>query len=202
MKRYIDDFSSKLNRISFKTLEESKNSIYCLSEELDLIYVNPAWVNFAKENGASIQFLKELPIGKHIANTFSGESIKKFYTENYLKVLKTGKPWRNEYECSSKDEFRKFNQNTYPIKGGNGLIIINTLTINSSMKIIGRKAIKVVDQRYVNSDGFVTQCSNCRCTQRVNEPDIWDWVPEWVKETPENFSHSICTICFDYYWKN
>ena len=201
MKRYIEGFASKLNGIDFNTLEDSKYSIYGLSEDLNLIYVNPAWIHFARENGASEKLLKELPLGTPITKAFYGESIKNFYTENYLKVLETGKPWRHEYECSSIDEFRQFHQDTYPIKDGKGLIIINTLTINVPMESIGRESLEALDKRYTHTTGFVTQCSNCRCTQRAEEPEIWDWVPEWVKNIPENFSHSICPICFDYYWK-
>jgi hypothetical protein len=201
MKRYINDFPTKLTGIEFKTLENSKYSIYGLSEELNLIYVNPAWVNFAQENGGNDTLLENLPLGAPITQTFYGEIIKNFYTENYMKVLDTGKPWRHEYECSSINEFRQFHQETYPLKNGTGLIIINTITINLPMKDKRRNTLKAIDNRYVNDTGFITQCSNCRCTQRVKEPEVWDWVPEWLKNMPENSSHSICPICFDYYWK-
>lgn len=48
MIRYLDDFPSKLERIEFKTLEKSKHSIYAFSEELNLIYVNPKWIEWIK----------------------------------------------------------------------------------------------------------------------------------------------------------
>ena len=202
MKRYIEGFPSKLNGVDFKTLENSKSSIYGLSEELNLIYVNPSWILFAKKNGVSENHLKNIPLGKPITNAFLGERVKNFYTENYLKVLKTGKPWRHDYECSSVDEFREFRQDTYRLKDGKGLIIINTLTIHKPMNEIERESLKVLDNRYVNaSTGFITQCCNCRCTQQAEEPEIWDWIPEWVKKIPNNCSHSICPICFDYFWK-
>ncbi len=201
MKRYIEDFPSKLSGIDFKTLEKSKHSIYALSEDLNLIYVNPAWVNFAKENGVKGTILKKTPLGEPITNAFVGEVVKSFYSENYMKVLKTGKPWRHGYECSTIDEFREFNQHIYRLKDGKSLIIINTLTIHTTMKEIGREAFNVSDNRYINTTGFLTQCCNCRCTQRAEEPDVWDWVPEWVEKIPVNCSHSICPICYDYFWK-
>lgn len=201
MKRFTDNFESKLIGIDFITLEESKYSIYCISKDLNLIYVNPAWINFAIENGASESFLNTIPIGNSITKGFFGEEIKNFYLENYLNVLKTGKPWRHEYECSSINEFRKFQQDTYPIKDRSILVIKNTLTIQLPIEKKGRKKFKAIKNRYTNANGFVTQCSNCRCTQRVKEPEIWDWVPDWIENFPENFSHSICPICFDYYWK-
>jgi hypothetical protein len=201
MKRYIEGFDSKLNGIDFNTLEDSKYSIYGLSEDLNLIYVNPAWIHFAKENGANESLLEKFPLDTPITRAFHGESIKDFYTEKFLKVLKTGKPWRHEYECSSVDKFRQFHQDTYPIKDGKGLIIINTLTVNLPMKMTGREALKALNKQYTHNTGLITQCSNCRCTQRVEEPGVWEWIPEWVENIPINSSHSICPICFDYYWK-
>ncbi|SDR90932.1 hypothetical protein SAMN05216503_1357 [Polaribacter sp. KT25b] len=201
MRRYIENFTSNLNGIDFKTLENSKHSVYGLSEDLNLTYVNPEWMNFAKENGINNNILKKFPLGEPIVNAFLGEWVKNFYTEKFMEVLKTGKPWHHEYECSSVDHFREFHQDTYPLKNGKGLIISNSLTIHLPMSKTGRKAFKAQDKRYVDATGFVTQCSNCRCTQRVMEPEIWDWVPEWVNKIPKNCSHSICPICFDYFWK-
>ncbi|WP_339661855.1 hypothetical protein [uncultured Polaribacter sp.] len=201
MKRYLEDFPDTLKGMNFKTLEESKHLIYVLSEELNLLYVNPIWIHFAKNNGGKDSLLKEIPLGEYITNAFTGNRIKKFYTENYLKVLETGKPWHHEYECSSKEEFREFHQGAYPVKDGKCIIVINTLIVHLPMHQKRLKKFNVSDKRYVDTTGFVTQCSNCKCTQRIEEPEIWDWVPEWVVKTPNNSSHSICPTCFDYYWK-
>lgn len=201
MIRFIDNFKSKLEGIDFETLEQSKYTIYGLSEDLELIYVNPGWVNFAKENGVSDSYMNDKLIGSSIINAIDGEKIKNFYAENYINVLKTKKPWKHEYECSSIQEYRQFHQNTYPLKNGKGLIVTNTLTVNLPMNSQNRKAYDALNKRYVANSDYVTQCSNCRCTQRANEIDVWDWVPKWVENIPKNFSHSICPICFDYYWK-
>ncbi|WP_298883571.1 hypothetical protein [uncultured Polaribacter sp.] len=201
MIRFIDNFKSKLEGIDFETLEQSKYTIYGLSEDLELIYVNPGWVNFAKENGVSDSYMNDKLIGSSVINAIDGEKIKNFYTENYINVLKTKKPWKHEYECSSIQEYRQFHQNTYPLKNGKGLIVTNTLTVNLPMNSQNRKAYDALNKRYVANSGYITQCSNCRCTQRANEIDVWDWVPKWVENIPKNFSHSICPICFDYYWK-
>ena len=201
MIRFIDNFKSKLEGIDFETLEQSKYTIYGLSEDLELIYVNPGWVNFAKENGVSDSYMNDKLIGSSIINAIDGEKLKNFYAENYINVLKTKKPWKHEYECSSIQEYRQFHQHTYPLKNGKGLIVTNTLTVNLPMNSQNRKAYDALNKRYVANSDYVTQCSNCRCTQRANEIDVWDWVPKWVENIPKNFSHSICPICFDYYWK-
>lgn len=174
MKRYIEGFPELLHGINFKTLEESKHVIYALSEEINILYVNPSWVVFAKKNSGTNRLLKKIPFGECIANDFMGIKIKNFYTKNYLNCFKTGKPWHHEYECSSKEEFREFHQGAYPLKNKKILIVINTLTVHLPIHEKGKVNFKVSDKRYLNSKGFVTQCSNCKCTQRIEEPAIWD----------------------------
>ena len=202
LKRYNQDFPSKLIALDFETLEKSSHSIYGLSKDLELIYINPGWIRFANENGGGISTLNEYPIGTSIINTMDESKIKAFYIENYTNVLKTGKVWNHKYECSSKDESRIFNQRTYRLKNGDGLIVINSLLVKLPMKSIDRKAYQAVEENYLHTTGLITQCCNCKNTQRAKQPNIWDWVPAWIKNIPSNMSHSICPICYDYYWKN
>lgn len=201
MKRFKEDFQSKLIGIDFSILEESKYSIYGLSKELNLIYFNPAFILFAKENGLNGNILDKFPLGTPISKAFGGEKIREFYIKNYEKAIATGELWHHEYECSSSDEFRQFHQGCYPLKNGEGLLVINTLMVNFPMDLNDRKAYEAIDKRYIQNTGFITQCSNCRYIQCVEQPEVWHWVPAWVKKTPLNASHSICPICFDYHWK-
>ena len=48
MKRYEEDFKSKLVGLDFNTIENSPHSIFGLSKELKLIYYNTAWLQFSK----------------------------------------------------------------------------------------------------------------------------------------------------------
>jgi len=201
MKRFKKDFASKLVGIDFETLEKNNNSIFGLSKDLKLIYFNPSWIGFAEENDPSESLLKKHPLGTSIEKSISGEEIKSFYIQNYKNVLKTGKVWRHEYECSSPNESRIYHQGAYPLKNGEGLIIINTLVVKLSMDDVNRKSYKANKKQYLDSNGFINQCSNCRNSQRANQPEVWDWVPAWIEDMPENVSHTICPTCFDYYWK-
>ncbi len=201
MKRYNEDFRSKLIGIDFVTLENSKNSIYALSKELNLIYFNPAFIHFAKENDIGKNIFDKYPLGTPIIKALRGEKIQEFYIMNYENSLATGEHWQHEFECSSRNEFRLFHQGCYPLKNGEGLIIINTLKVNLPMNRIDLKDYEAINKRYVQSTGLITQCSNCRHIQCVEQPEIWHWVPAWVEKTPCNASHSICPTCFDYHWK-
>jgi hypothetical protein len=69
------------------------------------------------------------------------------------------------------------------------------------MDKIDRKAFDAHTSNYLQSTGFINQCSNCRHCQRVGQEEIWEWILEWVERKPDNLSHSICPTCFDYYWK-
>lgn len=201
MERYKPDFPSKLKGIDFKTLEKNPQSVYGLSKDLELTYLNPGWIRFANENGGSENILNGFQLGTSIIKAIGGQKIKDFYIQNYERVLTTGEVWSHEYECSSIDVSRLYHQSTYPLKNGEGLIIINTLMVKLPMSKIGRKAYEAIEKTYVQSDGYITQCSNCRYTQRAEQPQIWDWVPAWVEKMSNNFSHSICPTCFDYHWK-
>ena len=123
------------------------------------------------------------------------------YLNEYKEVLSSGQSWTQEYECSSPDTYRMYHQTAYPFKNGKGLIIVNVQTVKVPMEQLQRTAHQVSDLRYVNKEGIITQCTNCRYTERADKPTNWDWVPGLVKEMPENLSHTICPICFDYYWK-
>jgi hypothetical protein len=201
MERYRKDFSTKLNGFDFNTLENSKHSIYGLSKDLNLIYMNPSWVHFFKENNVEENGVNKFPIGTPIIKALRGREVKDFYLQNYQRVFETGKVWRHEYQCSSGKEFRQFHQSVHPLKDGDGLIVINSLTVNFSIDRKHQKAHDIYAKNYTQSTGFITQCSNCRNCQRVDQEDVWDWIPEWVEIMPSNVSHSICPICFDYYWK-
>jgi hypothetical protein len=40
-------------------------------------------------------------------------------------------------------------------------------------------------------------CCECRRTCRVNQPDTWDWVPDYLKKTPVLITHGLCAMCAD-----
>jgi hypothetical protein len=201
MERYREDFPGKLKGIDFSTLEESRHSVYGLSTDLDFVYFNPGWTLFAMENGAAEDFFTRFRIGTPLVEALSGARIREFYIQHYRNVLATGTVWHHAYECSSATEFRNYHQSVYRLDEGNGLIVVNSLTVKVPMKQLDRMAYDAIERKYVESTGLITQCSNCRTTRRAGQSEIWDWVPDWVENIKDNVSHSICPICFDYYWK-
>lgn len=53
--------------------------------------------------------------------------------------------------------------------------------------------------RYGDANGLVAQCSNCRKVRRADH-SAWDWVPDWVKQSPGRTTHGICEVCVGFYW--
>ncbi len=57
---------------------------------------------------------------------------------------------------------------------------------------------------YVGVNGFVTLCAHCRCSKRVDNPDQWDFVPEYLKlklESTPKVSHGLCPVCLAYFYR-
>lgn len=200
-KRISPAFLEMLDKIDLETLENSKNTIYALDSNLKFLYFNPQYVLFANENGAAVDMLESHPIGSSFIDAIKGEKIKKYYLQHYTRALSKKEHWTNEHECSSYDTYRNFFQRAYPIHNGDCLIIVNSLVKELPMKEVNRKEAIFKEEVYLDSSGFINQCSNCRRTQRVDEEDQWDWIPDLVITPQLQVSHTICPICFDYYWK-
>ncbi len=201
MKRHEESFKLLLAGIDFETMENSSHTIFGLSKDLKLIYFNQAWFEFAQQNNGEPNISLLYPIGTPFENGISGE-IKTFYIENYTKVLRDLKVWKHEYECSSPELYRLYYQDVYPLKNGEGIIVINSLKVEIPHDKKDKNKSVLAIKEYVNANGFITQCTNCRKTQRPKELEIWDWIPNFVLNPPKNVSHSICSICYDYYWKS
>jgi hypothetical protein len=200
VERFALNFPDSLKGIDFNTIEESKHTIYVIDRELKIIYVNEAWVNFAIDNQGK-EYLNNFVLGTSVLDAISGDAVKLYYQNNYRNVLQTGKMWNQEYECSSPEEYRIFRQSTLSLKDGKGLCIINALAVHLPMHEKRKVESLLIEKEYRQASGFITQCSNCRQVQRVDKPDVWDWLPQWVEKVPKNMSHSFCAHCYDYHWK-
>lgn len=107
IKRYDDSFISKLAGFDFETLENSPHSIFGLSKDLELIYFNKAWFDFAQLNNGEPEISDHFKIGTPIEISISGV-LKEYYIAQYKKIINDVKAWKHEYECSSSEVFRLF----------------------------------------------------------------------------------------------
>lgn len=200
MTRMQADFPDLLDCFSMETLELDSNSVYGLSVDLALNYLNPAWFSFAAENEGEPAVSERFGIGTRIADALSG-SAREYYLDAFRAVLKTGKVWHHDYECSSPQKFRLYHQSVYPLFQRQGLVVVNSLVSERPFDGSLRSPSPPLIELYTRETGIIAQCSNCRRVQRASRPEVWDWVPEWVENMPDNISHSFCQICFEYYYE-
>lgn len=183
-----------------ETLEEDAHSICVLSDDLTLIYLNPAWSRFGREHGQENTAGVCCGLGTNLASILP-EPLRDFYVTAYRQTLATGEAWHHDYECSSPELFRLYHQAVYPLHNGKGLLVINSLC--EERPHCDDRPAHAPDPSIYRSPttGLVTQCCHCRRVQRLAEPAYWDWVPAWVAQMPVNTTSGLCPICYEYYWK-
>lgn len=202
MKRYVNGFQDLLDGFDFETIENDANSIFALSPALTLIYLNPAWFTFAHDNGGTPSITDRFGIGTPFAEAINSPRVLKFYVDAFRAALANRKVWSHDYECSSPQVFRLYHETVYPFRNRQGLLVMNSLIVHHPHSSDERPPFPADHKLYRTRTGVITQCCNCRRTQRTNQPEFWDWVPAWVERPPRNASGGICPTCYDYYWKN
>ncbi|NQU38585.1 MAG: hypothetical protein HQ523_01395 [Lentisphaerae bacterium] len=201
MDRYEKGFPALLDGFDLETLERDPHSIFALSPDLWLIYLNPAWFVFAKENSGNPGISERFAIGTPVLSAISA-TLRPFYSSAYRETLLTGTVWHHDYECSSPERFRLYHQTAYPLHNRQGILVINSLTEEGAQSAETRPVHKPDREKYMGQNGLITQCANCRRVQRLSPETLWDWVPDWVRRMPMNTTGGLCPICYDFYWKH
>ena len=176
------------------TLDNDPSVVYALDRTLRLTYCNPAWDRFATENGAP-HLRRNQPIGRGILDVIP-PVLQRFYRDAFHSVLFTKQPWEHRYECSSPHQYRQFHMHVRPVSGG--VLTIHSLAVQHAVRLEGSKS---AEEEYRSAQGIVTMCSHCRRTRRAHTaPPVWDWVPAFVEQMPEQCSHGLCLPCFEYHY--
>lgn len=178
------------------SLEADTAVCFVLDEKLRLIYCNPAWDRFAEQNGAP-HLCAEKVLGASVLHSTSGELLG-YYQSLYDETLADGKPREHDFHCSSAEMERLMRMCVYPLRGTRALLTVCSLRVEKPHPVSSGAAVETL---YRNEHGIIAMCSNCRKTRRVGvEPEIWDWVSDFVAHPPPMVSHSICNLCLEYYY--
>jgi hypothetical protein len=191
-KRFEAGVEKRLAGFNLEVLERDKHSVFALSQNLELIYFNPAYGKFGADNGA----VRLFPLGRSVLEAIQGP-LREYYQERFIRALSSGEPWNHEYACHSPELQRTMFQVAYPLEQQSGLVVINSLRVEAPMSVPG---VAPLEDQYLQATALFTQCSNCRRMLRNDGSGMWDWVPAWVTDMPKNTSHSLCPTCCDYYW--
>ncbi len=186
-----------LSRI-MDALERSEGVSYILDSHYRVMYCNPAWDRFAASNGAP-QLTRHAVIGSDLFDAIP-DVLKTVYSDAFRHVLSTGRVWEELYECSSPDLLRKFRMRIHLLKPRNWFVITNTLFVERS-----HTRTAVADPNtYADANGLVTMCAHCRCSKRVDNPDQWDFVSDYLHprlESTVKISHGLCPLCRAYFYR-
>lgn len=199
-------FVPLLREMSFEELERHPESVVGLWPDSRIAYVNPAWNRFAAENGGQPQIGDRWGLGAHYLDAVS-DPLRPFH-EGLLRrsveqtTASEMRPVGHEYQCSSARLFRRYHMDVYALRGGQAFLIVNSLVLERPHDEKEHKPVDPEPDLHIGEDGLLHQCSHCRLVQRAREPERWDWVPQWVERPPDNTSHTICPICFEFYYPN
>lgn len=192
------DLAAFLQPFRLEALETHQGSVCALDAELRLRYTNPAWPAFAAANGEPL-LTERWPLGKSILDAIPAVLLP-FYQdlfERALNGLAGPEPLGHDYECSTSELYRRFRMTLYPLPQRRGLVVVHSLLVERPHLPDPRAEPPYA---YVDEHGLLRQCCHCRRVQHLHEADRWDWVPEWVSNFPPHTSHTLCGVCFDYFY--
>lgn len=154
-------------------------------------YVNAAWFDFGRANGAS----RVWGVGECLLDAIT-EPLRGYYAERFAHVLATGEPWERNYDCPSDATNRTFRLRVLPVGERQGLLMTHSLRHDGPHA----EGIAFADRYHRAANGLITQCAHCRRLRRVTAPDRWDWVPAVVATEIPGITHGLCDACFAYYF--
>ena len=177
-------------------LQNASGAVYGLWPDLTLAFLNPAWFRFAAEDRGEPAISRDWTLGRCVLEAIP-LPLRAFFEGNYRRSLMEARPWEHIYECSSDEVHRKFHMKVFPLRNSEGLLLVNSLRIESPQQ---HESFPPIEERYTNQGGLMTQCCHCRRFRRVDLQSTWDCVRCWVEKKPENISHGICEICSGFYY--
>ena len=190
------DFEQLLEGFDIEAIHLSDNIVYGLRPTFTIAYHNQGWARFSEQNGGEPVISRTWGLGRSVLDACP-PILRPFYIDHFKKCLGEHRPWQHFYECSSPDMYRKFEMQCYPLGNEQGLLVVNSLVKEVPHPEVAHEPL---DDLYRNEYGIATQCSHCRKVRRIDCPDQWDFIPDWVKSMPENLSHGLCKTCLGFYY--
>lgn len=196
-------FAPKIRRVcDLDVLETQAASVAILAPDSTIAYVNPAWTQFARDNGGTRLAACDWGLGTRYLDAVPAP-LQPFYTallRDAPGAADTLTPTVHEYECSSAAFYRRYAMHVYPLREDAGSMLVHSETVVAPHDPAVRPAFEPLLVKYLGGDGLVTQCSHCRRIRDAGNPRRWDWVPAWVDSPLANISHGICLPCWRHYY--
>lgn len=198
------DFEPLLKDFDLDAFDRQESTIYGVRRDLTLGYVNATWIRFARQNsGPDYLSDDDQILGISVLEAFAGP-IRALYESIFERVLEFNDSYEQEYDCSSPREFRNYHMTIHPLPADaqrpEGLLVINSPSHSVSSEVAEAPVEAPEPEDYVQNSGQVVACSNCRRFQNAENPERWDWIPDYLEEPPAPVSHGICQVCLDYFY--
>jgi len=179
--------------------DQSGNVTCVVDDALQLVYCNPAWDKFALSNHGEAAVASRV-IGTNLLDVVA-EPMRQAYERLFAAARQTRQVWSLNYECSSANLYRLFRMEIRPLGAAAGFALVHAERVERPHDP-DRKSFSPDAVRYMSPQGLIVMCAHCRKTRRVAEPEVWDWVPEYLNpDAPrKNISHGLCTSCFAYFY--
>ena len=196
--RITPEFESIIGSSRLESLNSHPSTVYGLNSEYEISYLNPAWFKFAEVNGGDIFIGEDWSLGKNIFDCIPDileDYYKKLFNSALEEVKSENISIQSEYECSSPNIYRCFSMHLYSV-GRDGLLVVHSLVIEEPhTSLTGEGLLALDENEYIDDNGLVHQCANCRRIKNIKHNGRWDWLPKWIEKPRPNTSHGICFPC-------
>jgi len=187
-----------LERYGLDAWERSENVTYAINREYQILYVNPAWFRFSRENGGEPCVSRHWSVGARLLDGIARPLVP-YVRRLYSECIEACRPDGFDFECSGAHVYRRYRQSLYPVDP-EILILVNSLIEERPFEAGERPPHEPDPGRYLQESGVIVQCCHCRRVERVGAAEAWDWVPAWVERSPAETSHGLCPICLEYFY--
>lgn len=195
-------FDKLLKHFDWEYLETYKGSIMGLWPDMSLAFLNPSWFDFAQANAGEPAISARWNLGTCVLDAVS-ESLRAFCQQLFQDCLtgtkEKGSLPQHVYECSSAEVYRCFAMHLYPLDG-EGALIMHAPIVEYSHPMGKCPSFEAVRELYLDNNQVIHQCSYCRRVKNESETNRWDWVPDWVNNSPPEVCHITCGACMDHYF--
>jgi hypothetical protein len=183
----IADLSSR------STIPNQPPTIYRIDRTDRIVYVDEAWNEFARQNGA--EGLLTRVLGRNLWEFVSGRELKRLYFDWFSRIRASGTSARLNFRCDAPDRERLMEIEISPRLGG--VVEIRCQTIAERP----RPTLYLLTDAPARSNALLTLCSLCK-RAKVNKE--WLELEEAVQRlgliegTPmPMINHGICQVCTD-----
>lgn len=175
-------------------MDEPGGCTYELDDKLRITWVDDAWSEFARANGAP-QLAFPSPLGTSILAGIADPTSSMLYEQLFRKVLESGTPVVLPFRCDSPTRRRFLNLVVRPRRPEGGLRIETIL-----QRVEARAAVQLLDPGARRDNEMLRMCGWCKCVDMSGSwREVEDVVSElrlFERDALPAISHGICPECF------